>query len=66
MIAYTDVVFGLQTRGATAKGYAGPFSEAPEPRRATGHPEEGKDAAGTVDSLSNKANHSAIVFVFLF
>lgn len=47
-----------------------PCSAATWQRKAAGHPEEEEeaeeeeeeqDAAGTVDTLSNKANHSAVV-----
>lgn len=60
---YTDVcacVFVCV--GWIARLHEGPSSAATWPRRA-GRPEEEEedDAAGKVDTLSNKANHSAVV-----
>ena len=45
------------------EAFAGSSTAAPRLRKPAGHPaeEEEEHAAGSVDSLSNKANHSAIV-----
>lgn len=70
VIAYTDVVLTPKRKkekkkkqmGWIARLHAPPIPAATWLRRPAGHPEE-EDAAGSVNTLSNKANHSAVVLM---